>query len=701
MTIDHHVTIGPSLQANPFGITKAVDFTDSEIDSTWVDWPAPGGFATFMNVASPMARIIRGGKGTGRTHVMRHFSAPVQAIRGGDNPTEQILKDGVLGIYVLCSGLNSSRFRGRGLDDETWRDIFCQYADVWLAQTALAAFVTASAGQRPSEALQRAITEEVRELFDGPTENSGPSLADLRQDLYTIQRGIDVTINNIAFNPGAKLDITIRSTLGNLVFGVPAALQRHYEPFKDITYLYLIDEFENFDLPQQQYINSLVREKRRGTSFMIGVRTFGLRTLSTLGVGEENRHGSEFEQIRPDRKYVGTDSDKYKDFCHSVVARRLAEYNLLDDATREGMERRLNAFFEVPGPDYEEQLIIKRYSPNERPYVRRLKRQLSSYAKVPGAVPVMPQDVDFVVQATRVPSRPLLEKVNVFLIYRSWADGEDLVRVARDMMDARPSKEPPGVVQPNATQRSVLDHYATDIRAQLCHDMRVGQVYGGIDQFISMSDGLPRNLLVVLKNVYRWALFNGERPFHEGKISIESQRMGVLEATEWFLADASPLGEEGQNVTAAIGRLGEMFRRLRFADKPVESSLASFSADLTDCSMQARRIVDLAEQWALLVSVEGGQKQRNTGLTESKFQLNRLLSPRWDLPTARRGAIGLSADEMNAIFDPAHASHFKGVLRRRLERMTVPFGRGRNRRDLQNAFSFEIEEQEGRHVPQG
>ena len=149
MTSDEDLIIGHSIQENPFAITKAVDFTDSEIDKTWVDWPAPGGFAKLMSVKSPMARIIRGGKGTGRTHMMRYFSAPVQAIRGGEKPTAQVLEDGVLGIYVLCSGLNSSRFHGRGLDDETWQDIFSQYVDVWLAQAALEAFVTATVDQPP------------------------------------------------------------------------------------------------------------------------------------------------------------------------------------------------------------------------------------------------------------------------------------------------------------------------------------------------------------------------------------------------------------------------------------------------------------------------------------------------------------------------------------------------------------------------
>ena len=35
----------PTSQDNPFAITKAVDFSDNEINAMWVDWPAQGGFA--------------------------------------------------------------------------------------------------------------------------------------------------------------------------------------------------------------------------------------------------------------------------------------------------------------------------------------------------------------------------------------------------------------------------------------------------------------------------------------------------------------------------------------------------------------------------------------------------------------------------------------------------------------------------------
>ena len=328
-----------------------------------------------------------------------------------------------------------------------------------------------------------------------------------------------------------------------------------------ITYLYLIDEFENFDIPQQQYVNSLIREKRSGTSFMIGVRTYGLRTRSTIGGGEENKRGSEYDEIRPDRTYTGSDSKKFSDFCRNVVGRRLSEYDLMDEVEPGVLSDHLKQFFEVLPEDHEENRILGLYEPSERPYLNRLKNDLLSFGREPDGGSTRLPEVDFIVDATRVPCRPLLEKINVFLIYRTWSRGENLTEAACEMIEARPSLTLSGVLKPNEAQQSILNHFVTDMKAQLSNDSRGRQMYAGMDQFIIMADGLPRNLLVILKNIYRWALFNGEQPFSGHPISLESQRLGVVESAEWFFADAKPLGEDGEDVHKAINNLGDMFRR--------------------------------------------------------------------------------------------------------------------------------------------
>ncbi|MCK4822074.1 hypothetical protein KA005_40300, partial [bacterium] len=56
-----------------------------------------------------------------------------------------------------------------------------------------------------------------------------------------------------------------------------------------------------------------------------------------------------------------------------------------------------------------------------------------------------------------------------------------------------------------------------------------------------------------------------------------------------------------------------------------------------------------------------------------KYQLNGMLTPRWDLAKARRGTISLSPDEVNAIFDSQYSDNFESLLKRRVDRMTAPF----------------------------
>lgn len=44
----------------PFDVTKAVDFTDEQIATTWVDLPGGAGYTQFFNLKSPMPVFLLG-----------------------------------------------------------------------------------------------------------------------------------------------------------------------------------------------------------------------------------------------------------------------------------------------------------------------------------------------------------------------------------------------------------------------------------------------------------------------------------------------------------------------------------------------------------------------------------------------------------------------------------------------------------------
>ena len=86
--------------SNPFEITKATDFDDAQIAETWVDLPSKGGFRSLIDPRSPVTRFILGGKGSGRTHLLRYYSSRLQAMRLRKMGTAALFDDGYVGVYV-------------------------------------------------------------------------------------------------------------------------------------------------------------------------------------------------------------------------------------------------------------------------------------------------------------------------------------------------------------------------------------------------------------------------------------------------------------------------------------------------------------------------------------------------------------------------------------------------------------------------
>ena len=118
---------------NPFDVTKAVDLDDRQIQDYWVDLPGGAGFRELVRPTSPMPMFVLGGKGSGKTHILRYFSFPLQRLRS-TSPLEAVRTDGFVGIYLRCGGLNASRFAGKGQSADAWSGLFQQYMDLWLAQ---------------------------------------------------------------------------------------------------------------------------------------------------------------------------------------------------------------------------------------------------------------------------------------------------------------------------------------------------------------------------------------------------------------------------------------------------------------------------------------------------------------------------------------------------------------------------------------
>ena len=660
---------------NPFNITKAVDFSDQQINDYWIDIPESGGFQKRMKPTSPMPMFILGGKGSGKTHLMRYFSYPLQKIRHGDDVSTGLKQDRYVGIYLRCGGLNSGRFKEKRQSEEAWEAVFAYYMDLWLSQLVVSTALDAFAGSAELVSHQAKICQAILGLFNSWDCEVPASLEGLLDKLRSLQKQVDVAVNNCAIS--GELPVKICATRGQLVFGIPRILVESFSALQDCVFVYLIDEFENLSESQQKYVNTLIREKEMPCSFKVGGRMYGVRTYRTYSADEENKEGSEFETIRLDALLRA--SNEYDLFAKRLIVRRLSEQGYVtgDAKAQEAMVKSIGEWFAtIPAEPFaqgETAFVLTKYADGERPYFQSLRRNLEK-GMILGLAPGVSSgsDVDEILATLACRDYPLLEKVNIFLFYKEWSDSQHLREaadsIARDCQQFLHTR-----VSRKSRYSRALEHFKVDLVAQLLRECGQKQRYVGIETFIAMSVGLPRNLLILLKTIFAWAVYNGETPFIDRRapISLDSQQAGVAEAADWFFGDARTLGADGRLVEAGIKRLCTLFRTIRFSDKPSECSCTSFSCDISRVGEETRRILDIAQKWSLLIAVSD-RRNRGSERIDEQFQLNPMLAPRWDLAVYRRGVLGLTPEECNAIFDEAKEEEFRRMLQARESRMNAP-----------------------------
>lgn len=650
---------------NPFLITKAVDLNDDQILHFWVRTPGTGDDATDLaRPTSPMPMFLLGGKGSGKTHLMRYHSFELQSLRFGESAVgarEGVTADGYVGMYVRCSGLNSGRFSGKRQTDDLWRELFAYYIELWLSQHVLR--IAKALELNAEEGEEQVLCSAIVALFDRAPEMPLNTLDALIRFIEDERKELDFQINNCVVS--GSVNISILATRGKLIFGIPQILTSLYPPLSDVTFVYFVDEFETLSIPQQRLVNSLVRDRELPSTIRVGARLYGMKTLETDGDQEENLPDSEFERVVLDEVFR-TQKQAYVKFARSLTEKRFsaAAASAASDfrQQRRNASRDWLAIFDVLDESWSSQIYLDivrgKPSPGRRHF--EILRDKLNAAGLNG--------IDETISLLAVPDHPILEKVNLLMLYRALARKGDLIPLASDIAQRCASFLNGNA--PKGGYAGIVGHYRGDLAAQLRRENGAKQLYLGLDNFIAMSAGLPRALLTTLRSIFDWSTYNEEDPLRTGHISIDAQYRGVNEASEWFFNNMRKAGTDGLLIQSATDRLARLFRESRFSDRPAECSLNTFSVAEHELSSEARRVLYLAESRSFVNRIAGGQKYKNSKQIHLKFQIHPMLCPRWQLPLGRRGALALSAETANAIFEPGREADFLSYLNEFRARLT-------------------------------
>jgi hypothetical protein len=276
----------------------------------------------FIELKSNRPCVLQGGRGTGKTTVLRGLSYQGQYALC-NNLIEKFDKNNFIGIYHRVNTNHVRAFAGGGLDDIEWQKIFGHYFNLIMCREILFFIKWHREITKNDEVFsQRFCTLIAKSIhIYTPCESLEILLQVVEEAMYEFQS----QINNISVE--SKLQLSMPGDPIRLITECATSLSQ----FKNKTFYILIDEYENFTNYQQQSLNSLLKHNTELYTFKIGVRELGWRVKNTLNQNESLLDPADYVLINIEQKF--TEGDYFNEFAKEVCQQRIKE--LFHDDTNE------------------------------------------------------------------------------------------------------------------------------------------------------------------------------------------------------------------------------------------------------------------------------------------------------------------------------------------------------------------------------
>ncbi len=287
--------------SDPFGILRA-ELLDDDVYKLFTK-PA-----YYPELDAPRPCVLVGGRGTGKTTVLRAISHEGRHNRTGAGAETWPY----IGLYHKINSNRVTAFDGEELTPETWNKAFGHYVNLLLTHQVLSFLQWYRANLDASVRLPDVASTEIAETLFVAAASSEEELAEaVRREFNSFQRFLNnLNADNLpAFSlQGQPVDEICRHILE-----IPGLHRRK------ITFI--IDEFENLLDYQQIIFNTLIKHSGEFYNFAVGVKELGWRQKYTRARTEALSHPADYLLIDIGERLGG---DHFEAFAREVCNLRLS-----------------------------------------------------------------------------------------------------------------------------------------------------------------------------------------------------------------------------------------------------------------------------------------------------------------------------------------------------------------------------------------
>ncbi len=269
----------------------------------------------FPELATSRSCILIGGRGTGKTTVLRGLSYQGRFVLSGKRATS-ISGWPWYGLYYRVNTNHVTAFNGPELAENEWTPLFAHYFNTLICDLILGFLQWYEIHANTLVDLGAQACQRISTSLHLP---SATSHREIRQHLIDSKIAFEAYINNVvdAKRPPLSLQAAPIDLLCAAILKLPAFASKHF--------FILIDEYENLLDYQQQIVNTLIKHASDLYSFKVGVRELGWRCHSTLNRNEQLVHPADYARISIAEKLQG---DVFSRFALDVCTRRLDRLQL-------------------------------------------------------------------------------------------------------------------------------------------------------------------------------------------------------------------------------------------------------------------------------------------------------------------------------------------------------------------------------------
>lgn len=593
-------------------------------------WCSPFNYMKFAEVnesdvyLDKMPIVFMGGRGTGKTMFLKYFSFSVQLQEalnkkdGKGSLLSHFKNKGGIGFYIRIDGPVLRSFAGRGVTPEVWDSIFTHYFELVVGRAYIEVISElVRYGELDVKEINKRLIPQLADIL-GKTKNEINTISEVLNDFdnkieeVTTFRG-EVSYSDIEFKPSKGF------ASQSLSFTIPKIAKNTIKEFKQkINFIIMIDEFENFLVPQQRMVNTLLKFIGSGITFRIGMRLEGFRTFETTSMDDFIKEGRDYGKIIFEEVLI---KDRgYQNFLLDIAKKRLdrvkifKEKGFIDISTILGKSENLN----------EEAIKLAKKNPDK--HFNSLLKNL-------------PSDE---IENLKNTENPLMEMLNILWVLRK-VEPKAVNKAMNDYLESKKTENA------KKYKRDYVDKYKLSLMFLFASIHRKNKMYYSFNTFSFLSSGIIGHFIELCRKSFQYAEFeNRELLFEQGKILPIQQDKASKDVATTELQMIQRIEDYGDFLYRFIKNLGNLFRDYH-KDKTIKyPETNQFAVDKGSIEEIYRNAFNAALKWSVIQKKPALQQPAPGKHIKDIYTINRVFAPRFEISYRTRGgySVELSPSEI-------------------------------------------------------